>query len=148
MPHVDTSNPLGGVGQVLTELIRVAGPAVASALIPSRAARIQPVPRAVLAGGAGAAGELSNVDLEDLFDIPGFDITAQGTSKLTSPFRRTAAGSAAQPHVRVNPSNGRSEWFRPAGKPVLFSKDMGICRKVEKLAKRAHKVTHRRSRKR
>jgi len=78
-----------------------------------------------------------------LFDIPGLDIVSQGAGALTEPFRRTPAGSTAQAHVRVSPE-GRQEWFRPAGRPVLFSKDMGICRKVERLAKRAARTTTRR----
>jgi len=143
--HVDTSIPVSAGGGILGELIRVGGGIARDFLTP----QLQPIQersaqRVVLPGGAGGGG-FQNVDFSDLLpDLPGFDITAQGTSALTSPFRRTAAGASAQPHVRVNPANGRQEWFRPAGRPVMFSKDLGICRKVETLAKRAHKSVHRR----
>jgi len=148
MAHIDTSLPVsaggngggffGGVGELLGGGLAafLAAREGGGGSLPGGAPMFLQQP-----GGGGFFGN---------FDFPGVDFTPQGSSAtlagITEPFRRTSAGASAQPHLRVNPVNGRQEWFRPAGRPVLFSKDMGICRKVEKLAKRAAKSTRSRRR--
>jgi len=104
---------------------------------------------AVMPGGARNVGIGSDL-IEFITGGEDADALAvAGGGSCAVPFRRTASGASAQPHVLTNPITGRQEWFRPAGQPVLFSKDFGIVRKVDKLARRAHKAVHRRrSRKR
>lgn len=74
-------------------------------------------------------------------DVPGIDVVRQGgaatLSSLTSPFRATMASSVPQLHVQTNPSTGAPTWFKPAGRPVLFSGDLTACKRVNKLARRA-----------
>lgn len=58
---------------------------------------------------------------------------------IRSPFRPTAAGASAQLFVVPNPVTGRPTWFRPAGRPVLFSGDFAAARRVSKVAGRARR---------
>jgi len=89
------------------------------------------------------------------FDLPFIDIVPQGQGalvgtpgggggSLTSPFRPTMAGAAAQPFIATNPVTGRPTWFRPAGRPILFSGDLTTCKRVEKVARRARRATRKR----
>lgn len=70
-----------------------------------------------------------------LMQLPFIDVVPQGggatLSALTSPFLPTRAGFRAQPFISQSP-DGRVEWFRPAGRPVLFSKDISVARQVKK----------------
>lgn len=84
------------------------------------------------------------------FDLPFIDIVPQGggatLGALTAPFRPTMAGASANTFVVPNPVTGRPTWFRPAGRPLIWSADLVAVRRVRKLAARAHRVTgHRRS---
>lgn len=88
-----------------------------------------------IAGGAGAF--LSQ------FGLPLIDIVRQGGGQtlgnLTSPFRSTMAGAAAQAHIQTNPVSGKITWFKPAGRPILWSGDLTACRRVGKIATRARR---------
>lgn len=95
-------------------------------------------------GGGGAVTLPGGFTAPSFVDLPMVDITPQGTAGITSPWRATPAGASAQVHVQVNPVTGRATWFKPAGKPVLFSGDLRTCRTVEKLARRAARATRRR----
>lgn len=57
----------------------------------------------------------------------------------TSPF--IAGGSTARPtiFVQANPATGKATWFRPAGRPILWSSDLSACRRVRKVAGRARR---------
>lgn len=173
MAQVDTSVVSGGGGGFLgglEQLIGLAGPlldrfgvgqprlavqpqpvSLPAALAPTVARQVATAPRVTLPGGAVVSPVGGIEDALAIFSelgLPLIDIVGQGRGgELTEPFRRTASGSRAVPHVRVSP-NGRQEWFRPAGHPVMFSKDLGICRKVETLAKRAARATRSRTRRR
>jgi hypothetical protein len=76
---------------------------------------------AVMPGGVMAPGAVP-AGLGELLDLPLVDITPQGTSGLTSPFHTTASGNqVAQPFVKSK-SNGKTEWFIPAGQPKTWTK--------------------------
>jgi hypothetical protein len=76
------------------------------------------------------------------FDLPFVDVVRQGGG---SPgFRPTSAGASAVLHQQVNPVTGRATWFRPAGKPVLWSSDLSACKRVKKVATRARRAGGRR----
>lgn len=74
-------------------------------------------------------------------DIPGVDIAPQGGATVFTPWVRTMAGYRAQAYVDINPATGAAMYFRPAGRPILFSRDLGIVKKVQKLARRAKRAT-------
>lgn len=54
-----------------------------------------------------------------------------------SPF--VAGGSALRPSTfsMTNPASGKLTWFRPAGRPILWSSDLGACRRVNRIARKA-----------
>lgn len=76
-------------------------------------------------------------------DLPLIDIVGQGgagqLAKLTSPFVPTMAGARAQPFVASNPVTGKLTWFKPAGRPILWSGDLTACRRVGRIAARARR---------
>lgn len=55
----------------------------------------------------------------------------------TPAFRPTMAGARAQFFRMPNPATGQDTWFRPAGRPLLWSGDLTACRRVNKVARRA-----------
>lgn len=89
--------------------------------------------------GFQTAGGLLNGGL----DLPFIDIVGQGggqqLSRLTSPFVPTQAGARAQHFVAPNPISGKLTWFKPAGKPILWSGDLTACRRVGRIAARARR---------
>ena len=55
----------------------------------------------------------------------------------SGPFRATASGRAvAQTWFMPNPVTGRLEFFRPAGRPLIFSRDLATVRMVERIGRR------------
>jgi hypothetical protein len=76
-------------------------------------------------------------------DLPFIDIVGQGgggqLARLTSPFVPTMAGARAQPFVASNPVSGKLTWFKPAGRPILWSGDLTACRRVGRIAARARR---------
>jgi len=100
-----------------------------------------------LATQAGFGGLLQQFGQSTGLGIPGLDIVPQGIgslglqgSGLMSPFRRTLAGASAQTFIASNPVTGRSTWFRPAGRPILWSGDLTSCKRVNKIARRAKRA--------
>lgn len=81
-------------------------------------------------------------------DLPGIDITRQGgaatLAALTSPFFPTMAGARAQAFISPNPVTGKLTWFKPAGKPILWSGDLTACRRVGRIARRARTASRKR----
>lgn len=69
--------------------------------------------------------------------VPGFNLDAitGGGGGLAAPF--TARGTPRL-HVMTSPT-GRVTWFRPAGRPVLFSGDFAACKRVRKVAGKARR---------
>jgi hypothetical protein len=47
------------------------------------------------------------------------------------------AGARAQFFRTQNPVTGQDTWFRPAGRPILWSGDLTACKRVKKVARRA-----------
>lgn len=91
------------------------------------------------AGFAGAGAAL-------LRQIPGILGGAAGGALVaggggggggTPPFRATMAGARAQFFRTENPVTGQDTWFRPAGRPLLWSGDLTACKRVNKIARRA-----------
>lgn len=62
-----------------------------------------------------------------------------GGSCPTAPFAQATAGPRAQIFVAANPVTGKPTWFRPAGRPILWSSDLSACRRVRKVAGRARR---------
>lgn len=81
-------------------------------------------------------------------DLPFIDIVGQGgggtLARLTSPFVPTMAGARAQPFIANNPVTGALTWFKPAGRPILWSGDLTACKRVAKIASRARRSTRKR----
>jgi hypothetical protein len=74
------------------------------------------------------------------FDVPFVDFAPQGAGGAFEPFVAGGTSIRAQAFMLPNPQTGAMMWFRPAGRPVLFSRDFGIVRRVDRLAKRAAKT--------
>ncbi len=55
----------------------------------------------------------------------------------TPPFRATMQGARAQFFRTQNPATGQDVWFRPAGRPLLWSGDLTACKRVKKIARKA-----------
>ena len=105
-------------------------------------------PLALPALGGAALGALGGA--LDFFDLPGVD--------LQLPFRPDArtggtaffnpVGARAQsPRSLImvpNPSTGKPTFFRHAGRPIMFSGDRALCKRVEKIARRAGRPRSRR----
>ncbi len=57
----------------------------------------------------------------------------------TPMFRPTMAGYRAQVFRATNPATGADVYFKPAGKPILWSSDLSACKRVRKVAARARR---------
>lgn len=62
-----------------------------------------------------------------------------GGGGSTPMFRPTMAGARAQTFRAQNPVTGKDVFFRPAGKPILWSSDLSACKRVRKVARRANR---------
>lgn len=60
---------------------------------------------------------------------------------MRSPFRPTMAGAASQTFVMANPVSGKPTWFGPRGRPLLWSRDLAVCKRVKKIGARARRVS-------
>ncbi len=49
-------------------------------------------------------------------------------------------GARAQTHIVQNPVSGAITWFKPAGRPILWSGDLQSCKRVNKIARRARRA--------
>lgn len=65
------------------------------------------------------------------------DAALTGGNGGTPMFRPTMAGARAQFFRTANPVTGQDTWFRPAGRPLLWSGDLNACKRVNKVARRA-----------
>jgi len=61
------------------------------------------------------------------------------TPSSTPMFRPTMAGVRAQTFRATNPVTGKDVFFRPAGKPVLWSSDIACAKRVDKIARRVRR---------
>jgi len=67
-----------------------------------------------------------------------FDALSEGGG-MTPMFRPTMAGVRAQSFRATNPVTGQDVFFRPAGKPILWSSDLSACKRVQKVARKARR---------
>lgn len=72
-------------------------------------------------------------------NLPFVDVLPEGASRLMSPYVPTMAGARAQPFVAVNPMSGALTWFKPAGRPILWSGDLTAAKRVKRVAARARR---------
>lgn len=90
-----------------------------------------------LAGlGAGLLRQLPGA-LGGLALGAGIDAAVSGGGAMTPMFRQGMAGARAQMFRTTNPISGQDTWFRPAGRPLLWSADLTACKRVNKVARRA-----------
>lgn len=118
---------------------------VASSFAPSSGAMQSPfvLPGGMPVLGATALGMGAGV-LETVrrnIGVPFVDITPSGSSELFEPFRLTEGGARAQVHIQPNPVTAKMEFFGPLGRPVLFSRDVAVARRVGRLARRLGTVS-------
>lgn len=66
-------------------------------------------------------------------------IQGGGANLPTSPFTAGTSGARPTIFVTANPVTGKATWFRPAGRPILWSSDLSACRRVRKVAGRARR---------
>jgi len=81
------------------------------------------------AAQAGLGGDLQAIIKEFAIGTP------------ASPWKLTCGGRSMGPqmHLQVNPLTQALTWFRPAGKPILWSSDLTAAKRVRKIAARAHR---------
>jgi len=152
-PAASTQTSFGGFGDIVNSLIGAAGqivPAIlgskqpqsgfqqtsAGALIPafggavgSLLPKIGPFLGGVGSGAVG--GELADA-LQGLFTSGG----ASSQSDMAA-FTDAVPGSCRpKEHLKVNPCTGKSTWFTPRGRPLVFSGDMAACKRVDRVSKR------------
>jgi hypothetical protein len=101
-----------------------------------------------LLGGGGAPVQPVGLAGSVMKQLPGFlggiaggelfeSLVATGGAGGTPMFRPTMAGARAQFFRTQNPATGQDTWFRPAGRPILWSGDLTACKRVKKVARRA-----------
>jgi len=69
----------------------------------------------------------------------GIGAVLEGGPAMTPMFRPTMAGVRAQTFRATNPVTGKDVFFRPAGKPVLWSSDIACAKRVDKIARRVRR---------
>jgi len=67
------------------------------------------------------------------------DAFSGGGGASTPMFRPTMAGVRAQTFRATNPVTGKDVFFRPAGKPILWSSDIACAKRVDKIARRVRR---------
>ena len=95
------------------------------------------------AAPGGAPIGLSFGDPTPGLQIPGTDTTLlspTSTAALGSPFRTGRCGATAAVHVKTNPTTGKATWFGPLGRPILWSRDLVVTKRVKKIARRAKRA--------
>jgi hypothetical protein len=74
-------------------------------------------------------------------------MTSGGGGIISAPqvFTSTVQGYRAKRFFGVsNPATGNLSWYRSAGRPILWSGDLGACKRVRKVAARARTASPRR----
>jgi len=94
------------------------------------------ITRALPGLGAGAiGGELADA-FQNLFSSGG----ASTQSDLAAFTDATPGSCRPKEHLKVNPCTGKSTWFTPRGRPLVFSGDMAACKRVDRVSKRLLKA--------
>jgi hypothetical protein len=95
------------------------------------------------AAPGGAPLALSFGDPTPGLQVPGTDLTIGGSTavaRLGNPFRAGQCGATATVHVVTNPTTGKATWFGPLGRPILWSRDLAVTKRVRKIARRAKRA--------
>jgi len=95
------------------------------------------------AAPGGAPLALSFGDPTPGLQVPGTDLTIGGSTavaRLANPFRAGQCGATATVHVQTNPTTGKATWFGPLGRPILWSRDLAVTKRVKKIARRAKRA--------
>lgn len=67
------------------------------------------------------------------------DAAFTGGGGSTPMFRPTMAGVRAQTFRATNPVTGKDVFFKPMGRPILWSSDIATCKRVDKIARRVRR---------
>lgn len=141
-PSVPASQPFGPQPGDFSGGVSVAFPVTRQSSFPA------PSFLPALFGGATAGAPFQTAGLAGSIarQLPGFIGGIAGGELLesfvgggggTPMFRPTMAGARAQFFRTQNPATGQDTWFRPAGRPLLWSGDLTACKRVNKVARRA-----------
>lgn len=150
VPALPSSQPIGGRQGILGSPIqqRVGGGPVPAFPISTQMgfppSPLAGITQALFQGGGGGfqqAGLASSL-LRQLPGLAGGLAAGAGIDALTAGggtplFRLTTQGARAQFFRTQNPATGQDTWFRPAGRPLLWSGDLTACKRVKKIARRA-----------
>lgn len=119
-----------GIGSLINAIRGPQSMPGGSSFLPTTVARS--IPSIVRGVGGVLAGAGIGAGISELF--------GGGGACPTEPFGQAAAsGVRAQHFVVAHPVTGRAVWFKPAGKPILWSGDLSACRRVRKIAGRARR---------
>lgn len=91
--------------------------------------------RPLVAGAAG--GALGQGLLEGFENLFGGASTLDDAAAFTDPI---PGSCRPKTHLKVNPCTGKSVWFTPRGRPLVFSGDLSACKRVDRVAKRLGKA--------
>jgi len=89
---------------------------------------------AVAGVGGGFLGQGLFEGFENLF---GGASTEDDAAAFTDPIPGSCRPKA---HLKVNPCTGKSVWFTPRGRPLVFSGDLSACKRVARVTKRLTKA--------
>jgi hypothetical protein len=92
--------------------------------------------------GRAIPGMIAGYGIGEAFDSPQLPAVAGGgvmAAGGTPMFRPTMAGYRAQTFRAQNPATGQDVYFKPAGRPILWSSDLTACKRVRKVAARARR---------
>lgn len=87
---------------------------------------------------------------QTLFDLPGIDLQLPFTADARTggtPFFNPVGARAQSPRsliMQLNPSTGKPTFFRHAGRPIMFSGDRALCKRIDKIARKAGRSRPRR----
>ncbi|HKX47000.1 MAG TPA: hypothetical protein VJP77_09885 [Planctomycetota bacterium] len=117
-------------------------PAIGSLFAPTAAAAASPfvLPGGAVAGGMGALAGLASSFLPSV-GLPFVDLAPSGGAAVFDAFRRTPSGARAQVHIQVNPVTDKPEWFAPVGRPIVFSRDFAVVKRMGKMGRRMVSAT-------
>ena len=127
----------GALGGAIAEVAKAVAPAIPAVAAQSFLPQLAGTAARVLTGPAGraaAAGAAGALGAEWLFGESG-----------TVAFRERAATATPERFImREHPYTGRMHYWEHVGRPVLFSRDLAACKRVNKIAARAARARGRR----
>lgn len=110
-----------------------------ASLVPFLSKIPQLLKRPLIGGAAGGfAGQGLFEGFENLF---GGASTDDDAAAFTDPI---PGSCRPKTHLKVNPCTGKSVWFTPRGRPLVFSGDLSACKRVDRVSKRLGKAMPRR----